>query len=153
MIGLKDALKDDPIWMAFNSSQGSRPLYLLSTYLIAKTFNIDPLIFNEIHVPIILYLMLIFSIYYLSYKLTKKHDFSALASFLTITGYQTSIGIYSAYYANLMALSLVYLMFGLLVEDELKYILLASLISFACNFIHPWTLEQGINSTIFNKYY
>ena len=141
---LKDALKNDPVKMAFNASRGSRPLYLLSTYLIAKIFNIDPLIFNEIYVPIILYLMLILSIYYLSYRMTGRHDFAALASFLTITGYQTTIGIYSAYYANLMALSLIYLMFGLLFNDGLKYIVGACIISFTCNFIHPWTLEQGL---------
>ena len=134
---------NDLIKNAFSFLNGSRPLYLISTYCIKETFKIDPLILNEIYIPIILYLMLILSIYYMSYKITKRYDIAVLTSFFTATGYQITIGIYSAFYANLFALSLLYLSIALILDKSNKHIFFSYILLFLLIFIHPWTLIQG----------
>ena len=79
----------------------------------------------------------------MSYKITKRYDIAVLTSFFTATGYQITIGIYSAFYANLFALSLLYLSIALILDKSNKHIFFSYILLFLLIFIHPWTLIQG----------
>jgi hypothetical protein len=95
--------------------KGDRPLTLLTLFLMTQATKADPFQVAE-YSPILFVPLLVMVTFFLTRQLTANDRISILASFLSAISFQALIGIYSGFYANLLALILGYLAFGLLVK-------------------------------------
>ena len=140
---IEKVLSGDPLIMSFRVAEGSRPLYMLILYfLINMGFSVEEVL-NCIIIPLLP--LLVFSVYYMVHRISGRRDLAALSSFFTATSYQVTVGIYSAFHASILALSLMYVFLGIVVDGwRSKYEkILALLIVFIANLIHPWTVAHS----------
>ena len=140
---IEKVLSGDPLIMSFRVAEGSRPLYMLILYLLINMgFSVEEVL-NCIIVPLLP--LLVFSVYYMVYRISGRKDLAALSSFFTATGYQVTVGIYSAFHASILALSLMYVFLGIVIDGwrSKREKMLALLIVFVANLIHPWTVVHS----------
>jgi len=86
------------------------------------------------------------SIFFLAFEMFNDGWIASWAAFFTICGIHVSVGMFSYYLTNMLALSIVFLSLGFLFRalQHMCYISLifASSIGFFLVFTHPWTFDQ-----------
>ena len=119
----------------------SRPLFLLLLYYLKLLLKMPTIPFLEwIAVPI--FCLLPFSVYCFG-TVANGRAFAGLAALLSSVSINVVAGIYTAYYSNILALSLLYLALAVLVLSLKKrsypFALISCIPSMLAIFIHPWT--------------
>jgi len=98
------------------------------------------------YIILILYPILIVSIYYLTLEITSNNKIAIWASFFTICGIQTTVGLYSFFLSNILGLSLIFLSIALLFRatrlNSMTDLALACIFGILVIFTHPWTFIQ-----------
>ncbi len=143
---VKDAkIVEGDVSRAFNVSGGSRPLIYIFIYGFQKLFRLSAIDAVR-YIPVILNPLLVFSVYFLSMEIFNDSWVASWSAFFTASGTQISVGMFSYFLANMLALSIVSLSLGLLFRaTRLKNVvclLLASAIGCLMVFTHPWTFDQ-----------
>ena len=129
------------VWQIFIQADGTRPLYLLLLYALYKTLHIPMNILLQM-MPSLLLLLMVFSNFFMVYKITNNKSCASIASLLLATSPQATIGIYSSFQANMLAIALLYFAYGLILS-KFSYIklIVASIIFFASELTHPSTIH------------
>jgi len=121
----------------FRQDYGRRPLYLLILYAMYYLLKIPIKNLAEL-MPTILLPTLVLSVFYMTYKISKSYSCAAMASLLTSTGIQTTVGIYASFQANIAALSLIYTSIGLIASiSSRKTILVLFFMYLITELLHP----------------
>jgi hypothetical protein len=143
---VKDAeIVESDVSRAFNVSGGSRPLIYVFIYGFQKLFRLSAIDAVK-YIPVILNPLFVFSIYFLSMEIFNDNWIASWSAFFTACGIQISVGMFSYFLANMLALSIVSLSLGLLFKAiRLKCnvcLLFASATGCLMVFTHPWTFDQ-----------
>lgn len=95
---------EDVLYKAFVTVVGGdRPLSLLFFFWLSTTFYQSNFFLSLEYVPVLLSPLLVISIYFLTFSITRNHLTSLFASLITIPSHML-IGIYAGLYANWFAL-------------------------------------------------
>jgi len=128
--------------------RGSRPLYMLVLYGFQKMLGLSPYA-ASVFFPSILLSVLVASTY-ISLRSLGDEDIAVLSAFFTATGFKTTVGIYSSFQADLLALSLSYPLTVLALKNGgWRRILVLATLAFLMDYIHPWTLTQTLVAVFF----
>ncbi|MEM1548890.1 MAG: hypothetical protein QXR44_06040 [Thermoproteota archaeon] len=130
---------EDPVRFVF-ANCSDRPLFYLFFHMLQKASGLPMLQILEF-APVFWLLGLTASYYYLSSKLFDSGGLASLAALLTLAGVQTTVGLYSSYQSNMVALIMMNILAGIIIswrEGFLKYVLVSTL-SFLTPLIHPYT--------------
>ncbi len=119
----------------------SRPLFLLLLYYLRLCLRMPTVAFLEwIGVPI--FCLLPASVYCFG-SAAKGRNFAGLAALLSSFSINVVAGMYTAYYSNILALSLLYFALALLVialkRKSYSFALMSCVPSILAIFVHPWT--------------
>ena len=129
----------------FNTSGGSRPLIHIIIHGFRCLFGLDVTAAIK-YFPAFLNPLLAVSIFFLAMEMFNNGWIASWAAFFTICGVHVSVGIFSYFLTNMLALSIVFLSLGFLFRalQHVCYISLifASLIGVFLVFTHPWTFDQ-----------
>jgi|GEM_PF-4174574 hypothetical protein len=129
----------------FVSAWGSRPLLLFLLYFVKQVTGWSSPFVVKVF-PMFIFPVLIFSVFHLSKVLGLDSASAGLASFLTATGMNLTVGLYSHFLANILALALAN---GMIIsfikaykEDNTRYLFSSILFSILLNLSHPYTFIQ-----------
>jgi len=129
----------------FNASKGSRPMIHIIIHVFRCLFGLDEITAIKFF-PAFLNPFLAVSIFFLALEMFNDGWIAAWAAFFTICGIHVSVGMFSYYLTNMLALSIVFLSLGFLFRalKHMCYInlIFASSIGFFLVFTHPWTFDQ-----------
>jgi hypothetical protein len=136
---------------AFNVSEGSRPLIYLVIFGVQRLTGLS-VESSIIYLPVLLAPILVFSAFFLA-RVVSGNDYVAIwSAFFTATGIQITVGIYSYFLTNMLALSLVFLSSGLLLlgirRRSYIFALTSSVLGCLLLFTHPWTFDQLFGSIL-----
>lgn len=129
----------------FDVSFGSRPLMVLFLLLFQSITGFDS-VKTVCFSTLVLYPLLIISVFYLTWNLYHNSEISSWAAFLTATSYHVTVGIYAYFLTNLLAL--IFVNFSLsfyakyLHTFSFKNLFLSGLFGGFVVFTHPWTFDQ-----------
>ncbi|MEM1558455.1 MAG: hypothetical protein QXG12_07670 [Thermoproteota archaeon] len=129
---------EDPLRLIF--AKYDRPLFYLFFHVFQKASGLPMLQILEF-APVFWLLGLTASYYYLSSKLFDSAGLASLAALLTLAGVQTTVGLYSSYQSNMVALIMMNILAGVVFswsEGLLKYAVVSAL-SFLTPLVHPYT--------------
>jgi len=136
---------------AFSVLGGSRPLVFMIIYIIQRIFAVETATVVKF-LPVILIPMLSLSAAYLSWEVFQNRWMSGWTAFFTVCGYQTTVGMYSYFLSNMMALIFVFfslaLFFKALKNKSVKYLCTATILNSLLIFTHPWTFTQYFSTMI-----
>jgi len=129
----------------FNAYEGSRPMIHIIIHVFRGLFGLDEVAAIKFF-PVFLNPLLAFSIFFLALEMFNDGWIASWAAFFTICGIHVSVGMFSYYLTNMLALSIVFLSLGFLFR-ALQYmcyinLIFASLIGIFLVFTHPWTFDQ-----------
>jgi len=127
----------------FQLAGGSRPLYLILLYGTHKITGLPP-VETAKHMPTLLLPLLTLSTYLLAQALTRDKWLAALAAFFAATGPQATVGVYSSFQADLLALTLTNLAAATAAAGKTVLLPAALLLATAAELTHPWTIAQGL---------
>lgn len=137
-------VENDPL-RAFTIWEGSRPLIFLLIFWFQRLIG-SSVSFATRFLPVILNPLLIISSFYLSLEIFNDRKVAGLVSFFTACGYQITVNAYSHFLSNVLALSLVFFSLSFLFRalrcENIRILLIASLLSSLIMFTHPWTFVQ-----------
>ncbi|MFX0140390.1 MAG: hypothetical protein ACFFDN_42520, partial [Candidatus Hodarchaeota archaeon] len=144
------------LYSAFTVANGSRPVVLWLIYGVQRISGLE-FIDTIKYLPILLNPLLVISVYFMVSRATKDWEWAVLASFFTTLGFTTTVGMYSYYLTNILALILIFSAIGFLF-NSLKTGCKASLVlSFMLGsltvFTHPWTFYQYYIVILFTAIY
>ena len=139
-----DTIRSD--WTSiFREMSGSRPAYLMVVFILQSIFHIKSVSFI-MYSPILLFMLLVFSMYYFVRQSYGKNDLAVLSSFLLSSGANFLLGIYLYPLSNLLGLCLVFFSLGLLFSSLKREAVWTGYFSialfFMVLFVHPWTFFQ-----------
>ncbi|MDP6458646.1 MAG: hypothetical protein QGF78_04920, partial [Candidatus Bathyarchaeota archaeon] len=139
-----DAIESD--WTSiFREMSGSRPAYLMVVFILQSIFHLKSVSFIS-YSPILLFILLVFSMYYFVKQSLGNNDLAALSSFLLSSGANFLLGIYLYPLSNLLGLALVFFSLGLLFSSLKREATWTGYFSialfFMVLFVHPWTFFQ-----------
>jgi len=142
---------DVDVSQVFNVSGGSRPLIYLVIFGVQRLTGLSVEASVE-YLPVLLAPVLVLSAFFLA-RVVSGNDYVAVwSAFFTATGVQVTVGIYSYFLTNMLALSLVFLSSGLLLLGLRRRSYLFALASSALGglllFTHPWTFDQLLGSVV-----
>lgn len=142
--GVLDAVQSD--WTRiFREMGGSRPVYLLSVYILQSIVRLDSVSF-VVYSPILFFALLNFSLFFFVSRSLGENDVAAMSAFLLSAGANVLLGVYLYNLSNLFGLSLVYfslgLLFSILKREELWVGYVSLTLFFLVMFVHPWTFIQ-----------
>jgi hypothetical protein len=134
-MGLIDALR--------HVAENNRFLYLVFQYFCFRLSDLPIDTFVTYVMPVILTLLLMLATFLLV-KVGRTAFHAATAMLVTVFSFQVTVGLYVAFFANWLALVLVYVFYGLLMVafrgfKEAWLLGLITLASIAVLFTHPWT--------------
>lgn len=132
----------DPVGFAF-ANLSDRPLFYLLLHALQRATGLSVIQTLEA-APVIWMMGLTLSYYFLSLSLLGSRSLATLAAFLSTAGIQASVGLYSSYQANMVALIMVNILAGVALsfkEGLLKHVIVSAL-SFLTPMIHPYTSVQ-----------
>jgi len=133
----------------FNVSGGSRPLIYLVILGVQRLTRLSVEASVE-YLPVLLIPVLVLSAFFLA-RVVSGNDYVAVwSAFFTATGVQVTVGMYSYFLTNLLALSLAFLSSALLLlalrRGSYMFALGASALGGLLLFTHPWTFDQLLGS-------
>jgi len=132
---------------------GSRPLLFFFLYIF-KTFTRWDSSFIIQFIPLILNPLLIYTVYYLSSELGMDSSSAGLASFFTACGMNITVGLYSHFIANILALIFANTAIIFLIRaynSNNRHDLVNSVFfSILLNFTHPYTFFQYMGILFFS---
>jgi hypothetical protein len=136
---------------AFNVSGGSRPLIYLVIFGVQRLTGLGVEASVE-YLPVLLAPVLVLSAFFLT-RVVSGNDYVAVwSAFFMSTGIQITVGIYSYFLTNMLALSLAFLSSGLLLlglrRKSYLFALAASALGGLLLFTHPWTFDQLLGSVL-----
>ena len=136
---------------SFTVVRGSRPVIFLLIYGFQKLIGLDASTAVKF-LPVILNPLMILSAFFLAYEAFRDRWIAGWAAFFTACGYQVTVGMYSYFLTNMLALSLVFLSLGFLFRSLRRGcnidLTLASILGILLVFTHPWTFDQYATTTI-----
>jgi len=131
----------------FRAANGSRPLYMLLLYGMQRATGLPPVEVAK-HMPTLLLPLLVYSHYLLAWQLTGDKGLAALAAFFAATGPQATVGVYSSFQANMLALTILNTGTALiLTRKTLLAYPAAYLTGLTAELTHPWTTIQALAAT------
>lgn len=136
---------------AFNVMSGSRPLIFLVIYGFQKLLGSD--VSTAVRfLPVILNPLMVVGAFFLAFEAFGDWRLSSWSAFFTACGYQVTVGMYSYFLTNMLALSLVFLSLGFLFRSLRRCcnisLALASILGILLVFTHPWTFDQYVVTMI-----
>ena len=130
---------------AFTVWGGSRPMIMLTIYAFKHIFGLEVLE-AVTYLPIILYPLLSLSVYFMVSQASGDDEWAGLAALFTAFGFKVTVGMYSYFLTNLLALALIFFGLGFLFKDLRKgnstFPVVASVLTSLAIFTHPWTFTQ-----------
>ncbi|MFX0132593.1 MAG: hypothetical protein ACFFDN_02985 [Candidatus Hodarchaeota archaeon] len=150
-----EIIKSD-VFQVFNISGGSRPLIYMVIYGFQYIFGLD--VTNAIrYIPVFLNPLLVITIFVLALEMYNDSWIASWASFFTVCGIQISVGMFSYFLTNVLALSIIFLSLGLLFRALRKIcyfsLFYSSLIGFLLVFTHPWTFNHYYIAIVFMAFF
>ena len=128
-----------------NTSEGSRPLIHIVTYGFRRLFGFDATEAIR-YITGFLNPLLSVSIFFLALEMFNDGSIASWAAFFTVCGIQVSVGMFSYFLTNMLALSIIFLSLGLLFRALRRIcyfsLIFASLTGVLLVFTHPWTFDQ-----------
>jgi hypothetical protein len=132
----------DVILYSLQQSGGDRSLSLLFIYAIHIVSQTSIQFIIE-YIPLILSPLLAIIIYFLTFEITKNKKFSLMASCLTIFSSQISMGIYSGFYSNWLAIIIGYTASIFFIRywrtNQLRHIMVFGIFLMVLSFTHLYT--------------
>ena len=143
-------LVDADVSKAFSVMSGSRSLIFLAIYGFQRVTGLD--VNSAVkYFPIVLVPFLVLSAFFLGFQITGRKRIALWSAFFMLTGIQVTVGIYSYFLTNMLALSLALFFVGLLLtalnKGSYGYLAGAILIGGLLLFVHPWTMYQFLGAT------
>ena len=136
---------------AFEVMGGSRPVIFLLIYGFQRLIGSDASTAVKF-LPVILNPLMIATAFFLAYEAFRDEWTAGWTAFFTACGYQITIGMYSYFLTNMLALSLVFLSLGFLFRSLRRgcdlSLILAVIPGILLVFTHPWTFVQYVATTI-----
>ena len=132
----------DPVGFAF-TNLSDRPLFYLLLHVLHTATGLTVLQTLEA-APVIWMMGLTLSYYFLSLSLFGSRSLASLAALLSTASIQASVGLYSSYQANMVALIIVNILAGVSLswrEGFWKHAVVSAL-SFLAPLVHPYTSVQ-----------
>ncbi|MFX0135779.1 MAG: hypothetical protein ACFFDN_19205 [Candidatus Hodarchaeota archaeon] len=129
----------------FNILGGSRPLIYIALHGFQRLFGLNAITTIR-YFPILLNPLLVVSIFILALEVFNDGWIASWAAFFTVCGIQISVGMFSYFLTNMLALSIIFISLGFLFKALrlLCYsnLIFSSLIGVFLVFTHPWTFDQ-----------
>ena len=143
-VNMMDSVEQNPS-AAFTVANGSRPIIFLTIYAFKQVLGLEVLEAVK-YLPILLYPLLTLSVYFMVSQASGDDEWAGLAALFTALGFKVTVGNYSYYLANLLALALIFSGLGFLfknlrIKDSAIPVVASALTSLAI-FTHPWTFTQ-----------
>jgi hypothetical protein len=143
-------LVDADVSKAFSVMGGSRPLIFLAIYGFQRVTGLD--VNSAVrYFPVVLVPLLVLSAFFLGFQITGRKRIALWSAFFMLTGIQVTVGIYSYFLTNMLALSLALFSVGLLLtalnKSSYSYLAGAILLGGLLPFVHPWTMDQFLGAT------
>ena len=135
---------------AFSVMGGSRPLIFLALYGFQRVIGLD--VNSAVrYFLVVLVPLLVLSAFFLGFQITGRKRIALWSAFFMLTGIQVTVGIYSYFLANMLALSLALFSVGLLLtalnKGSYSFLAGAILLGGFLPFVHPWTMDQFLGAT------
>lgn len=144
-------LVEKDIFQSFTVMKGSRPTIFLLIYGFQKFIGSDVSTAVKF-LPVILNPLMIASAFFLAYEAFGDEWIAGWTAFFTACGYQITVGMYSYFLTNMLALSLAFLSVGFLFRSLRRgcdlSLFLAVISGTLLVFTHPWTFVQYIATMI-----
>jgi len=129
----------------FDILGGSRPLIYITLHGFQRLFKLDAITTIR-YFPILLNPLLVVSIFILALEIFNDGWIASWAAFFTVSGIQISVGMFSYFLTNMLALSIIFISLGFLFRALRRVcyfnLIFASLIGVFLVFTHPWTFDQ-----------
>jgi hypothetical protein len=140
---------DADVSQAFSVMGGSRPMIFLVIFGFQRLTGLS-VEASVNYLPVLLAPVLVLSVFFLA-KVVLGNDYVAVwSAFFTSTGIQITVGIYSYFLTNMLALSLAFFSAGLLLmalrKSSYFLTIVASILGGLLLFTHPWTFDQLLGS-------
>jgi len=136
---------------AFDVWGGSRPVIFLLIYGFQRLIGSDASTAVKF-LPVILNPLMIATAFFLAYEAFGDEWIAGWTAFFTACGYQVTVGMYSYFLTNMLALSLAFLSLGFLFRSLRRgcdlSLVLAVISGILLVFTHPWTFDQYVATTI-----
>lgn len=140
---------DNDVTQAFSVMGGSRPLIFLVIFGFQRLTGLSVEASVE-YLPVLLVPLLVLSAFFLAKVVSGDDHVAVWSAFFTAAGVQVTVGIYSYFLTNMLALSLVFLSSGLLLlslrRRSYSITLVASVLGGLLLYTHPWTYDQLLGS-------
>jgi len=142
---------EDNLLNIFSVYEGSRPTIFLIIYFLRITTGAEVLSILRF-LPFAVYPMLVYATYGFTLEVLGDNETAVWASFFTLTGVQLTVGAFSYYVTNMLALVFMYMSLICL----FRYLRLGSVLVLAASiffagltvFTHPWTSDQYVGSAV-----
>jgi len=138
---------DRDVSQAFKVMSGHRPIIFLVIYGFQRLIGSDVSTAVKF-LPVILNPLMIAGAFFLAHEAFNDGWIAGWAAFFTACGYQVTVGMYSYFLTNMLALSLAFLSLGFLFRFLRRFgkinLVLSSILGFLLFFTHPWTFYQYI---------
>jgi hypothetical protein len=143
-------LVDADVSKAFSVMGGSRPLIFLAIYGFQRVTGLD--VNSAVrYFPVLLVPLLVLSTFFLGFQITRRKRIALWSAFFMLTAIQVTVGLYSYFLTNMLALSLALFSVGLLLtalnKSSYSYLAGAILLGGLLPFVHPWTMDQFLGAT------
>jgi len=136
---------DRDISQAFKVSSGYRPIIFLVIYGFQRLLGSDVSTAVKF-LPVMLNPLMIMTAFFLAHEAFNDGWIASWAAFFTACGYQVTVGMFSYFLTNMLALSLAFLSLGFLFRFLRRFgkidLVLSSILGFLLFFTHPWTFYQ-----------
>ena len=141
---------------AFTVAGGSRPIILLVIFGVQHIFGLK-LIDAIKYLPVLLNPLLVLSVFFMVFQSSDDLEWAALASLFSALGFTTTVGLYSYYLTNILAMILIFSAIGFLfntVKTKCNVsLILACILGSLTIFTHPWTFIQYYIVILFTTLY
>ena len=136
---------DRDVSQAFKVSSGYRPIIFLVIYGFQRLLGSDVSTAVKF-LPVMLNPLMIMTAFFLAHEAFNDEWIASWAAFFTACGYQVTVGMFSYFLTNMLALSLAFLSIGFLFRFLRRFykvnLVLSSILGFLLFFTHPWTFYQ-----------
>lgn len=140
----------------FDVAGGSRPLMILLIMAFERLTGFDT-VQAVWFMPVVLVPLMVLGVFFLAWQLFESSEVAVWSAFFTATGIQVSVGMYSYFLTNFLALALVSFSLGLFFKSFRDHsypcLLLASFFGGLALFTHPWTFDQYFGPLLFVAFF